>query len=141
MRPPLSFFVVGLPKGQPRAKACRFGNVSRVYTPGSSDEWKLFIRDAANKAWDKVQWAGPLCVTVTVYMPRPNSHFGKLGLKPNAPKYHTSTPDVDNIAKGIFDALTNLGLWRDDSIVVDHTIKKLYANSTTGAEIVIKEAE
>jgi len=102
----------------------------------------MFVRDAANKAWDKVPWDGPLCVNVTVHMPRPQAHFSKkTGLKPNAPKFHISKPDVDNLTKSILDALTNLGVWKDDSIVADHAIKKVYANGQTGAQIEIKECE
>lgn len=147
MRTPLTFFVVGLPKGQPRAKACRFGNVSRVYDPGTADEWKMFVRDAANKAWDKVPWTGPLCVNITIYFPRPKAHFTKKGLRPDAPKFHTSKPDRDNCDKAVLDALTNLGLWKDDSQVATGTIKKLYQIQTntsagmTGAYVEIKEAE
>lgn len=142
MRPPLSFFVVGLPKGQPRTKARACGQFAQVYTPKTADDWKLFIRDAANKAWDKVPWTGPLCVNVTFYFPRPKAHFNSKGvLKPNAPKFHVSKPDRDNCDKGCLDALTNLGVWKDDSQVCDGRIQKLYATGQTGAAIEIKERE
>ena len=146
MRNPLSFFVIGTPKGQPRAKACKRGNHAGVYDPGTADEWKMFVRDAALKAWDKIKWEGPLRVDLTLYFPRPKGHFGtgkKAGiLKETAPIWHTSKPDRDNSDKAILDALTNVQIWNDDAQVCDGRIKKLYAapDQATGALIKISEA-
>jgi len=58
MREKLSFFVAGIPKGQPRVKAFSRGKHAGVYDPGTSDGWKLLIRHEAQKAWDGVQWEG-----------------------------------------------------------------------------------
>lgn len=103
----------------------------------------MFVRDAANKAWDKVPWEGPLCVNVSIYFPRPKAHSNKKGLKPDAPRFHTSKPDRDNCDKAILDALTNLGIWKDDSQVAEGTIRKLYAPAgfQTGAWIEVKQCD
>jgi len=58
----------------------------------------------------------PLRVSITIYFPRPKSHF-KTGrnaniMRDNAPVWHTSKPDRDNCDKAIMDALTNLGFGR-----------------------------
>ena len=146
MRNPLSFFVIGTPKGQPRAKACKRGNHAGVYDPGTADEWKMFVRDAALKAWDKIKWEGPLRVDLTIYFPRPKGHFGtgkKAGvLKESAPIWHIAKPDRDNSDKAILDALTNVHIWNDDAQVCDGRIKKLYAapDQATGALIKISGA-
>jgi hypothetical protein len=37
------FFVTGLPKAQPRVKACIRGAHAGVYTPATADAWKKLI--------------------------------------------------------------------------------------------------
>lgn len=145
MRTPLIFFAAGLPKAQPRAKARSMGKFAQVYNPKTADDWKMIVRNEARRAWEASgntsPWEGPLCVNLTFYFPRPKSHFRSNGeLKPNAPKWHTSAPDRDNITKAHDDAITNLGLWGDDRQVCDGHIRKLYADRTPGCLIEIKEA-
>lgn len=145
MRTPLLFFAAGLPKAQPRAKARAMGKFAQVYNPKTADDWKMIVRNEARRAWEASgntsPWEGPLCVNLTFYFPRPKSHFRSNGeLKPNAPKWHTSAPDRDNITKAHDDAITNLGLWGDDRQVCDGRIRKLYADKTPGCLIEIKEA-
>jgi Holliday junction resolvase RusA-like endonuclease len=154
MRTPLSFFVAGLPKAQPRAKASHFGKFTRVYDPGTSNDWKMIVRNEAKKAWqasgDSSPWTGPLCVDLTFYFPRPKNHLRSNGeLKPAAPRWHTAKPDRDNSDKSVLDALTNLGIWQDDKQVCDGRIRKLYTQTSgfmetiqccAGCDITIKEA-
>ena len=151
MRPPLSFFCAGIPIAQPRARARSMGKFARVYNPpGPVDDWKTIVRTEAQKAWTDYpnQWLGPLCVNLTFYFPRPKGHFNSKGLlKPNAPTWHTSTPDVDNLFKSLGDAITNIGLWNDDRQVASTRIRKLYVtnggaiqSTLPGCHIEIKEA-
>lgn len=145
MRPPLKFFVDGLPIAQPRAKARAFGGFARVYdAPGKHDDWKMIVRTEARNAWVKsgnvAIWTGPLCVNLTFYFPRPKGHFRANGeLKPKAPLWHTGKPDRDNSDKAVLDALTNLGIWGDDKQACDGRVQKRYGQRT-GCEIEIKEA-
>ena len=145
MRTPLSFFVVGLPKAQPRAKARAFGKFAQVYNPKTADDWKMIVRHEARRAWeasgDASPWSGPLRVDLTFYFPRPKAHLRSNGeLKPSAPIWHVAKPDRDNLDKGVLDALTNLGLWPDDKQVCDGRIRKLYG-AQPGCEITIAEAQ
>ena len=114
----IEFHVRGEPKAQPRVKAFRRGNHAGVYDPGTADGWKLLVREEARKAWDGKQFDGPVSVHIEFWMPRPKAHFNKNGIKDDAPNYHTSKPDLDNLLKAVFDAITNLGIWRDDSQIV-----------------------
>ena len=149
MRPPLEFFVAGLPKATPRTKATRMGKFTRVYTPKTADDWKMIVRNEAEKAWSlsgqkqigSGQWEGPLRVDLTFYFPRPKSHFRSNGeLKPSSPTWHTTKPDRDNSDKAVLDALTNLGIWSDDKQVCDGRIQKLYSTGSSGCRIRIQEA-
>lgn len=136
----LETFVRGIPKAQPRAKACRFGAHSRVYTPGSADEWKALIRLEVNRVWDQVRFEGPLSVNLQFFLPRPKSHLGARGLKDWAPRYHTGTPDADNLAKAVMDALTNLGIWHDDGQVSTLLVVKQYTNTeVSGCTVSIRQ--
>lgn len=68
---------------------------------------------------------GALEVWFTIYVPRPQGHFGKRGnLLPSARPYPTVKPDLLKLARGLEDALTGI-CWRDDSqIIVEHLLKR-----------------
>lgn len=140
MRQALSFFAQGLPKGQPRVRACRRGHHSGTYDPGTADAWKAIVRLEAKAAWDGAQFEGAVRAQLNFFFPRPKGHFNKNGLKELAPTRHTGRPDSDNLAKAVLDALTNLGLWRDDSQVSTLLVVKSYSNNgASGAQIEIAE--
>lgn len=124
-------FVLGAPKGQPRARAVRRGLHARVYDPGTADGWKLAIQQAVFSLAERpTQASGPVALELRCYFPRPKSHHRKASylepLKPTAPRYHTAKPDADNIAKAAADALTGVGLWHDDAQVTELVVSKLY---------------
>lgn len=133
----LSFIVIGDPKGQPRVKAGRsFGGFTSVYDPGTANGWKSLVREAAAKAIAEAGdtgtrpiFTGPVRLDLTLWFPRPKSHFTKKGIRPDAPTYHTGKPDRDNCDKAVMDALGHdaLQIWKDDAQVADGTITKLYA--------------
>jgi Holliday junction resolvase RusA-like endonuclease len=73
---------------------------------------------------------GPVEIRLRFVMPRLKSHFrtvkGAPGpVKPNAPLYHTSKPDLDKLIRCVKDALTSVA-WKDDSQVADVTAIKCY---------------
>ncbi len=136
----LAFFVSGLPKGQPRVKAFKRGNHAGVYDPGTADEWKGCVRaEFKGRSAELVKpvYMGPVAVAMRFVMPRAKSHFRASGqLKPTAPRYVTSKPDADNLAKAVLDALTDVSAWTDDSLVVSLSVVKTYG-AETGCEIQI----
>ena len=143
----LTFFADGDPKAQPRVKVARRGKFSGVYTPKTADGWKMHVRVSALNAWAHVpvearkQFTGAVSVTINVFFPRPLSHYrtGKHAgeLRPDAPQWHTSKPDRDNVDKAILDALTDAGLWADDCQVCAGQVTKRYADTKPGALIEI----
>lgn len=146
MRPPITFFVSGHPKGQPRARACRRGAHAGIFSPPDADGWKACVRNDW-KALDQPAWEGPLKVSLTFYFARPVGHFrtGKRAheLRDDAPRWHTKKPDRDNLDKAVMDALTNAGAWGDDCQVCDGRISKrfVYGLSSPGVCISISEAK
>ena len=146
---PISFFVSGVPKGQPRPRAFarNMGGgkfVARVFDCGTAEAWKSCIAAAAAQHKPAEPIAGPVRLRLCFYLARPKGHYtgGKIerGLRATAPHYHTGKPDADNLAKAVMDALTQCGwFWGDDAQVSVLTAAKLYADSGTGAQVEIKE--
>lgn len=121
-----AFRVNGIPKAQPRVKACRRGSFAGVYDPGTADDWKTCVMAEAVKHRPESPIETPASLDVCFYMPRPKGHYGRKGLKPSAPSQHISKPDLDNCLKAVMDALNGLGFWRDDSQVCAVTARKVY---------------
>lgn len=151
----LSFFAQGHPKGQPRPKAFarKFGDKysARVYDPGTAENWKSQIADAFRRNYPTFDTiVGPVELRIVFYMPRPKSHFRSNGnLKPNAPDFCESKPDLDNLEKAVMDCLTHLNVWRDDSQVCRKFTTKAYTKAyamfgvanATGAAIEVRKIE
>jgi Holliday junction resolvase RusA-like endonuclease len=140
----LSFFVSGLPKGQPRVKAFKRGNHAGVYDPGTADQWKACVRAdfrSLSYASGKPIYTEAVAVALRFVLPRPKAHSRANGeLKPIAPRYHAGKPDADNLAKAVLDALTNAGAWSDDGLVASLNVTKTYGPAT-GCEIQISTLE
>lgn len=139
MKPALEVFVAGKPKGQPRPKAFSRGKHAGVYDPGTAEEWKGIVRQEVKARWDGQPWEGAVSLSLGFKMPRPKGHSNSKGLlKFSAPLFHLGKPDADNLAKAVMDALTNLGVWKDDSQVAVLRVRKEYA-SLPGCLINISE--
>jgi Holliday junction resolvase RusA-like endonuclease len=143
----ICFFVAGIPKGQPRARAFyKPGLGVRMYDAGTAEGWKGQVAVAARPHLPAVPLDIPLRVTITFQFPRPRSHYrtGKHSaeLRPDAPHWHTTKPDRDNAEKAVLDCLTTIGMWKDDCQVCAGEVRKCYAPVTElpGAEIRIEEA-
>lgn len=141
-------FAHGEPKAQPRPRAFARGGKARVYDPGTAEGWKSSIAQAFEPHAGEL-YAMPVLVEITLYFPRPKGHFGTGKnadkLKPKAPAHHLKKPDADNCAKAILDALSEksgIGLWKDDTQVIDLIVKKRWAcpQIPAGASIFIHDA-
>lgn len=71
---------------------------------------------------------GPLSVALVFLFARPASHYGRRGLRPSAPLYKVSTPDIDKLSRAVLDAITHV-LIRDDAQVVSLSAAKRYASA------------
>lgn len=72
---------------------------------------------------------GALRVDMHFVFPRPKAHFTKKGnFSKRAPKHHVQTPDTDNLAKYVLDALSKT-YYGDDRQVVSLNILKSWGTS------------
>jgi len=124
----IELFAPGTPKGQPRPRAFFRQGRAAVYDPGTAEGWKGQIALAWRDSGHQPLPEAPYDVMLDFVFPRPKSHSTKRGLRESAPTFHTGKPDADNAAKAVLDALTTLGVWKDDALVACITIRKTYGN-------------
>lgn len=149
MKEPVSFFVEGDPKGQPRARACIRGKRAGVYDPGTADKWKAAVAEvwrnvvAPENAPRLSPFTGAVSLRLGFFFRRPKGHYGSGknagSLKAGAPNRHAGKPDLDNLAKAVMDVLTRLGAWTDDALVSRLTVSRAWAVGVPGCSISITE--
>ena len=91
--------------------------VAMQYADPKAVKYEKAIRDAVIAQYCCDPLDGPLIVSIYAWLKKPKS--SKLA-------YPTVTPDADNIAKAVLDALNGI-LWFDDKQVCELTIHKVYA--------------
>jgi Holliday junction resolvase RusA-like endonuclease len=106
-----------------------------VYNPDSADEWKEQIM-AAFIACRTKQITEPVHLKVYFFMPVPKGM--KIERKNDRYVPHIKKPDMDNLLKAVMDSLTQIRVWKDDSLAFWTEAAKFYASDTTGAEIIIE---
>ena len=142
----IKFRVDGEPKAQPRPRAFAFHGHARMYDAGTSNGWKKLVALAAKPYCHKTPLLGPLRVNLHFWFARPKAHYGKrkgqVYIKESAPRSMTSKPDVDNLAKAVMDALTDVDMWGDDAQIIVTEITKRWSNDgSQGVDVEIEELE
>lgn len=129
----ISFVVTGHPEpaGSKRAFVNpRTGRAQVVDANRKAAPWKQQVAGVVASLTDGVQFTGPVRLDVTFVLARPKGHFGtgrNAGkLKRSAPAFPATRPDTTKLLRGVEDALTDAGLWRDDAQVVEQTARKEY---------------
>jgi len=122
----ITFSVPGDPVPQPRPRVSTAGGFARAYVPKDHPihAYRQAVAVAARAA-GVLQATGPVSVIIDAVFGRPKSHMNKGGVKPKAPAL--PRPDVDNISKGVLDALK--------SVMGDDTnVGRLLVEKTWGTE-------
>ena len=126
----ITFIVPGNPIALKRHRSFQKGDFRGQYDPSKGDKSNFLAKAMENKP--DVPLDEPLRVKLSFYFQRPKAHYGtgkNAGkLKDWAPTWHTKTPDADNICKFIFDAFNKV-FWRDDSIICQLVVVKMYSES------------
>ncbi|OPX87750.1 MAG: Endodeoxyribonuclease RusA [Pelotomaculum sp. PtaB.Bin104] len=124
----IRFTVWGEPVAQGRPKFARIGNHVTTYDPEKSRTYKSIVRDEAIKVKPDKPLEGPLILTVAAYKSIPKSLSKKKTQQALEGELRpTIKPDLDNVVKGIKDALKGI-IWRDDSQVIWLFASKWYSD-------------
>lgn len=133
----IKLHVAGTPAPQPRPRVTRTGH---AYNPPTADKWKVQVR-AAWEAAGIAPFERHLRMGLEFTFARPPSHFRKSGeLTKAAPPEHVGTPDVDNLAKAVMDALGDCKAFRNDSFIISLGASKAYG-AESGCAITITEQD
>lgn len=126
----IEFTVPGAPVGKGRPKFARRGNFVTTYTPEKTVNYENLVKMAAVLAMDGFEmFEGAVAVVMWLYVTPPSSWSQKKqreALLNNI--LPTSKPDIDNVIKGIFDAMNEI-VWKDDKQVVELTVKKRFSET------------
>lgn len=88
------------------------------------------------------KFVGPVGVEVTFVYQRPKGHYGSGShaetIKATAPLYKTSAPDLDKLQRAVGDALTQAGVLRDDSLIVEWSAVKIWGE-LPGVDLIVMD--
>lgn len=113
----ITFTVYGSPVAQGRPRFFRRGNHVGTYDPAKSKAWKSEVRRQAIEQKAYIQ-DGPLSLSLRFILLRPKS-------LPKKVQHHIKKPDLDNLVKGVVDALTGI-CYKDDSGIILISASKSY---------------
>jgi Holliday junction resolvase RusA-like endonuclease len=117
----VSFQVFGIaqPKGSTKAFIPKGWTRPIITTDNpKSKGWQQLVAEQAQSVARAGLFTGPVVLTVTFRMPRPQS-------LPRRVLHHTKKPDLDKLVRSTKDALKGI-LYRDDAQVVDLHARKVY---------------
>lgn len=125
--------IYGVPIGKARARTVRLPNgMISSYTPKKTRSWEESIKLQAVQTRPEQLLDGPLACQIVFYLPRPQS-------RPKRDLYPDKKPDLDNLAKAVFDALEGV-VYAQDSRIVTKVLHKRY-HAVPGVDIWIGEVD
>lgn len=122
----VAFSVRGIPVPQGALVRSPTGG---LYNRGGSrlEVWRGGIRDAASRLMGaRAPMAGPVVVRLALTFPRLKAHVRRDGsLRPGAPSWMATYPDIDKAARACLDALSGV-VFGDDKQVAELFVRKVY---------------
>lgn len=120
------FTIPGVPVAKGRPKFARRGNFVTTYTPEKTASYENLVKVKAEEAMlGKSLFEDAVWVGIALYVTPPASWPQKKQRQAlDGEIFPTSKPDIDNVLKGILDAMNDI-VWNDDKQVCDvHVIKR-----------------
>ncbi|BBN97479.1 RusA family crossover junction endodeoxyribonuclease [Sporolactobacillus terrae] len=123
----IEFTIYGEPIAQGRPRFARRGKFTQAYDPPDSREYKKYVKLLASQNKPHTPIEGPVELKLLIYRPLLKSMSKKKKAAAVAGTLRPiKKPDVDNVAKGIMDAMTGI-IWQDDKQVVSLQVSKFYS--------------
>ena len=126
----ISFVVPGVPVGKGRPRFAKRGNFVSTYTPERTASYENLVKVLAMQEMSGNQRVStPVNVLIDIAVRPPVSWSKKKREQAlNGETYPTGKPDIDNVAKGILDAMNGV-VYLDDKQVVSLMVRKFYRDS------------
>jgi Holliday junction resolvase RusA-like endonuclease len=129
------------PQGSIKAFARPGGGIATTYSD-TVWRWRFQVQQAVAEL-GVAPLGGAVELRLGFDLLRPQSHFGTgrnaSVVKASSPEWPTVAPDLDKLTRCICDAITDAGLWKDDSQVVYIQAAKRYVTEKPGVHIVVTE--
>jgi Holliday junction resolvase RusA-like endonuclease len=131
--------IPGTPVAKGRPKFARRGAFVTAYTPEKTASYENLVKVKAEEAMNgRPVIEGAVAAVIWLYVRPPASWSKKKQAAAlSGELLPTSKPDVDNVVKGIFDAMNEI-VWKDDKQACDVTVRKRYAD-TARATVSVRE--
>jgi crossover junction endodeoxyribonuclease RusA len=136
----IEFFVAGkpAPQGSMVSGRSKSGFNFMRHSNKKTEPWRAVVSYTARQEYTGEPLSGALRMELLFCMPRPKAHYGKHGLKPNAPYWCSTVPDIDKLIRAVGDSLTGI-CYLDDKQIVRVEAKKIYGEQI-GCKIAISAA-
>ena len=125
----IEFTIPGTPVAKGRPKFARRGAFVTAYSPEKTVSYENLVKVVASQAM-KSSPPTKEAVSVDVWLfVTPPASWSKKKTEQALHQYiqPTSKPDIDNVVKGLFDAMNGI-VFADDKQVVCLTVKKMYSD-------------
>lgn len=108
--------------------------------------WREAVRAAARaemqrKSWVTIPRGTAVGLHINFLHQRPASHYGTGRnadtLKPTAPTWKTTAPDLSKLIRSTEDALTDAGVWADDALVAQVSAIDQWTTGLTHAIVTV----
>lgn len=135
----MKFAVQGI-EPAPQGSKRHVGNGRMVEASKKVKPWRFAVSQAAIETGEPMT-DGQVSVLITFLFSRPKAHYNSKGeVKPKAPFYKSTKPDLDKLCRSTLDGITGV-LIKDDSQVVNLICCKVYAGEgeLPGALITINQ--
>ena len=106
-------------------KRHRHTNRGFVYDPSAKDKKKV-IPQIVDQFIEK-PFVDAVLLEITFFLQRPKSHYNKYDIKPSAPKWKTTKPDIDNHIKFYLDCMSGI-VFKDDNQIISLVASKQFCD-------------
>jgi Holliday junction resolvase RusA-like endonuclease len=124
----IEFTVPGEPRGKGRPRFSRVGKFTRTYTDAKTKEYETKVALAATEAMeehDPLETPVVAWMEINVQIPASYSKKRRLACLMGE-EMPCKKPDLDNVAKGVLDAMNGI-VYKDDVQVVRLAVQKHYS--------------